>query len=154
MLNFPADEFIVTNHTLARIGENSSKGWEIMNSHVWWLGKEVACMCDASVLEDSLSPLHGKFFALYSNTAAETLYPDSDTSCVLWNLKSPLQMPEQVLCVCVNPHSCTKRCLLVAFGLAWLTKASCPLAVPLFFSCDSSTHGSIRRNAGPNISVF
>lgn len=72
-----------------------------MSSQVWWLGKEVACMCDASVLEDSLSPLHGKFFALYSNTAAETLYPDNDTSCALWNLKSPLQMPEQVKCVCV-----------------------------------------------------
>ena len=130
-----------------------------MSSQVWRLGKEVACMCDASVLEDSLSPLHGKFFALYSNTAAETLYPDSDTSCALWNLKSPLQTPEQVVCVCVcvcvcvNPHSCTKRCLLVAFGLAWSTKASCTLAVPLFSSCDSSTHGSIRRNAGSNVSV-
>ena len=43
-----------------------------------------------SNFKNNVSPLHGKFFALYSTIAADTFYPDDDTSCALRNLKLPL----------------------------------------------------------------
>lgn len=36
----------------------------------------------ASILKSNVSPVRGNLFALYSNIAAEALYPDDDTSCV------------------------------------------------------------------------
>lgn len=60
MLTSLANEMIVTNYipptsriyicngttdSLARRGENSLEGWEVMSFHVWWPGKEVVCMC-------------------------------------------------------------------------------------------------------------
>lgn len=45
--------------------------------------------------------------ALYSNIAAETFYSDDDTSCVLQNVKLPLQMSGQLLFVWI--HAAAQR---------------------------------------------
>lgn len=115
-----------------------------------WVPRETTCVyAYVSILKNSLSPLHGKFFALYSSRAAETLCLDDDTSCALWNLKLQLQMPQVV---CVNSH---REVPWLPLDLHSWQRPPAPQLF-MFSPADSSTHTwkYSKKNTVPNAAIL
>lgn len=100
-------------------------------------GERSGVYVHVSILKNNVSPVCGNLFAFYSNIAAETLYPDDDTSCACgaWSCKYQISFRAHSaaggLGTCVDGssfpcHGCLSPCVLF-----WSPR----------------THGSIFKNA-------
>lgn len=141
------------NSSLDWIGENCQTGWESKRFRVWWPGKNYVYVY-VSIFKNNVSPLHGKFVC--------TLFKYSSRYILSWwwYLMCFAELEAAVVNAgtssgCVNARGCTKSCLLVAFGLAWMTAIPCTMAVLLFSS--SVFHAlkwGIKTNTVANAALF
>lgn len=127
------------NTSLDRRRANGQRGWDLISFSVWCPGKKF-CIC-VCILKNSICPLHGKLFALYSDTAG---YSSGNALSHWWYLMcfSKLELPlamQDSLCVCelaqlqeAVPPGCLWDCM---GGRQWFPAPelfSCfPLLIPM-----------------------